>query len=370
MDYLGDISIAHAKGGRRGKAVIPSETMRDQIDDLQRRVSKEIEEAGTLAELDEVRIKYLGKKGELTNLLKAVGSLPKEERPEFGAKVNSLREAIETGLREKSGYLDRKALDEKVRREVADVTLPGNLPEIGSLHPITKALREIVQIFYGMGFTVYESREAETDEMNFVKLNLAPGHPARDAQDTLYLTDTTLLRTHTSPGQIRGMLEMEGRLPVRFIVPGRVYRRDPFDASHSPVFHQVEGLVIDRHITFEDLKGCFLEFARGFFGPDTQIRLRPSYFPFTEPSAEIDVSCTICRGRGCQVCSRTGWLELSGAGMVHPRVIRNGGYDPEEVTGFAFGFGLDRAAMLKWGIDDLRVLFENDLRFLTQFEGL
>ncbi len=335
------------------------------MDDVKQRAARAIEEAKTLAELEEVRVKYLGKRGELTGLLKTVGSLPKEERPGFGAKVNTLRVFIETNLKEKSDYLERKALDEKVKAEVVDVTLPGHLTELGSLHPLTKALREIVQVFYGMGFTVYESREAETDEMNFVKLNLAPGHPARDAQDTLYLTDTTLLRTHTSPGQLRGMLEMEGRLPVRFIVPGRVYRRDALDASHSPVFHQVEGLVIDRHITFEDMQGCFLE-----FGPDTEIRLRPSYFPFTEPSAEIDVSCTICRGKGCQVCGRTGWLELSGAGMVHPRVIRNGGYDPEEVTGFAFGFGLDRAAMLKWGIDDMRVLFENDLRFLTQFEGL
>ncbi|HHY44905.1 MAG TPA: phenylalanine--tRNA ligase subunit alpha [Firmicutes bacterium] len=344
--------------------------MRNQVDDMGDRVLREIEEAKTLAELDQIRLRYLGKKGELTGLLKTVGSLPKEKRPGFGAKVNALREAIETQLREKTASLERKALEEKVRQEVVDVTLPGNTPQVGSLHPLTRALREIVGIFYGMGFTVYESREAETDEMNFVKLNLEPGHPARDAQDTLYLTDTTLLRTHTSPGQIRGMLDMQGKLPVRFIVPGRVYRRDPMDASHSPVFHQVEGLVIDRHITFEHLKGCFLEFARGFFGPDTNIRLRPSYFPFTEPSAEIDVSCTICKGKGCQVCGRTGWLELSGAGMVHPRVIRNGGYDPEEVTGFAFGFGLDRAAMLKWGIDDLRVLFENDLRFLTQFEGL
>ncbi len=340
------------------------------MDDMGERVLREIEEAKTLAGLDQLRLKYLGKKGEITALLKTVGSLPKEERPGFGAKVNALREVIETRLREKTASLEREALEEKVRQEVVDVTLPGNLPQVGSLHPLTKALREIVGIFYGMGFTVYESREAETDEMNFVKLNLEPGHPARDAQDTLYLTTATLLRTHTSPGQIRGMLEMQGRLPVRFIVPGRVYRRDPMDASHSPVFHQVEGLVIDRHITFEHLKGCFLEFARGFFGPDTEIRLRPSYFPFTEPSAEIDVSCTICRGKGCQVCGRTGWLELSGAGMAHPRVIRNGGYDPDEVTGFAFGFGLDRAAMLKWGIDDLRVLFENDLRFLTQFEGL
>ncbi|HHY75247.1 MAG TPA: phenylalanine--tRNA ligase subunit alpha [Firmicutes bacterium] len=344
--------------------------MENQVEKLGERALKEIEEATSLAALEEVRLKYLGKKGEVTGLLKTIGSLPKEERPAFGAKVNALREAIEGHLKEKTAFLERKALEERVKRETVDVTLPGNVPQVGSLHPLTKALREIVQIFYGMGFTVYESREAETDEMNFVKLNLAPGHPSRDAQETLYLTETTLLRTHTSPGQIRGMLDMKGKLPVRFIVPGRVYRRDQMDASHSPVFHQVEGLVIDRHITFEHLKGCFLEFARGFFGPETKIRLRPSYFPFTEPSAEIDVSCTICKGKGCPVCGRTGWLELSGAGMVHPNVIRNGGYDPDEVTGFAFGFGLDRAAMLKWGIDDLRVLFENDLRFLRQFEGI
>lgn len=333
-------------------------------------MASEIEKASTLSELDEIRIRYLGKKGELTSLLKTVGSLPKEERPAFGASVNSLREAIEAQLQKKAGALERKAMDEKIRLETVDVTLPGYPVQVGGLHPLTRALREVLQVFYGMGFTVYESREAETDEMNFVKLNIAPGHPARDAQDTLYLTDKTLLRTHTSPGQIRGMLDLKGRLPVRFVVPGRVYRRDPSDASHSAVFHQVEGLVIDRHITFEHLKGCFLGFARGFFGPDTEIRLRPSYFPFTEPSAEVDMSCTICRGKGCQVCKGTGWLEISGAGMVHPNVIRNGGYDPREVTGFAFGFGLDRVAMLKWGIDDMRLLFENDMRFLGQFRGL
>ncbi|MGI6631902.1 MAG: phenylalanine--tRNA ligase subunit alpha [Bacillota bacterium] len=337
---------------------------------LRDRAKEEIGKASTLPELEAARLKYLGKKGELTSLLKAVGSLPKEERPVFGARVNTLRQDIERELQEKACLLEQEAIEEKIRREAVDVTLPGNPVPAGGLHPLTRALRDILQVFYGMGFTVYESREAETDEMNFVRLNIAPGHPARDAQDTLYLTDTTVLRTHTSPGQIRGMLELDGRLPVRFVVPGRVYRRDPFDASHSPVFHQVEGLVIDKHITFEHLKGCFLQFAKGFFGSDTQIRLRPSYFPFTEPSAEIDVSCTICRGSGCQVCGGTGWLELSGAGMVHPNVIRNGGYDPDEVTGFAFGFGLDRAAMLKWGIDDLRVLFDNDMRFLTQFRGL
>lgn len=340
------------------------------MDALRERAIEEIGTASTLSHLEEARVKYLGKKGEVTSLLKTVGSLPKEKRPGFGAQVNTLRETIEASLQEKARALQQKALDEQVRREAVDVTQPGNTVRVGGLHPLTKALREVLQAFYGMGFTVYESREAETDEMNFVKLNMAPGHPARDAQDTLYLTDKTLLRTHTSPGQVRGMLELKGRLPVRFVVPGRVYRRDPSDASHSAVFHQVEGLVIDRHITFEHLKECFLGFARRFFGPDTRIRLRPSYFPFTEPSAEIDVSCTICRGKGCQLCKGSGWLELSGAGMVHPNVVRNGGYDPEEVTGFAFGFGLDRAALLKWGIDDMRVLFDNDMRFLSQFRGL
>jgi len=323
-----------------------------------------------LEELDLVWVKYLGKKGEISLLLKKIGTLPPAERPAFGAKVNALKRTLEHKFEQRKDEIEKKLLKEKVEKEKLDVTLPGQMLKTGGLHPLTKALRDILQIFYGMGFTVYESREAETDEMNFVNLNIAPGHPSRDMQETFYLTDSTLLRTHTSPGQIRGMLSLRGKLPVRFVVPGRVYRRDPTDASHFPVFHQVEGLAIDTDITFCDLKGVLSAFARGFFGEDVRIRLRPSYFPFTEPSAEVDISCVFCRGTGCSVCGNSGWLEVAGAGMVHPNVIRNGGYDPDEVTGFAFGLGLDRLAMLRYGIDDIRLFYSNNERFLSQFKGL
>ncbi len=341
-----------------------------RMDALLHEAQEEVEKASTLAELDQLRLRFLGKKGQVTALLKTIGSLTAQARPAFGAKVNALRVSLEEGIENRRKAIETKALLDKVESETIDVTLPGAIVEVGGLHPITKALREVQNIFYGMGFTVYESRETETDEMNFVMLNLAPGHPARDMQDTMYLTESTLLRTHTSPGQIRAMRDKRGALPVRLIVPGRVYRRDPADASHSPVFHQVEGLVVDRNVTFRHLRGVFGAFARKFFGEDTEIRMRPSFFPFTEPSVEIDVSCIFCHGKGCSVCGQSGWLELSGAGMVHPRVIRNGGYDPKEVTGFAFGFGLDRAVMLKYGIDDLRVLLGNHKRFLSEWRGL
>lgn len=344
--------------------------MQSEIDALRQRAADEVRCAGTQDELEAIRLRYLGKKGEVTSLLKTVGSLPKEERPAFGAAVNAFREELEGVLERRKAEMEDAAIRQRVERESIDVTLPGVHVETGALHPLTRGLREILDIFYGMGFTVFESREAETDEVNFVKLNLAPGHPARDMQDTFYLTESTLLRTHTSPGQIRGMWARQGKLPVRFVVPGRVYRRDPADASHSPVFHQLEGLVLDTNITFKHLKGCLLDFARGFFGPATDIRLRPSYFPFTEPSAEVDVSCVFCKGKGCSVCGGSGWLEVAGAGMVHPHVIANGGYDPEKVTGFAFGFGIDRMVMLKYNISDMREILANDRRFLAQFRGL
>lgn len=344
--------------------------MKDSLEALWQRARSEIKESRSIEELEGLRVRYLGKKGEVTALLKRVGALPKEERPSFGARVNALRTDLE-GLLEASGKaIHESLLKERVRRESIDVTLPGLPVDPGGLHPLTKALREVLSIFYGMGFTVYESRETETDEMNFVKLNVAPGHPARDMQETLYLTDSTVLRTHTSPGQIRGMLELNGKLPVRFVVPGRVYRRDAADASHYPVFHQVEGLAIDVNVTFCHLKGVLAEFARRFFGNEAKIRLRPSYFPFTEPSAELDVSCMLCRGEGCPACKHSGWMEVAGCGMVHPNVLRNGGYDPRYVSGFAFGFGLDRVTMLKYGIDDVRILFQNDKRFLSQWRGL
>lgn len=344
--------------------------MADKITEVEARSLEALKEARTLSDLEDLRVRYLGKKGEITSLLKLVGTLPRDERPSFGARVNALREKFESQLEMRKGEIERQLLEEQVSKDTIDVTLPGLPVEVGGLHPLTKALREILDIFYGMGFTVYESREAETDEMNFVKLNIAQGHPARDMQDTLYLTDSTLLRTHTSPGQIRGMLAQEGKLPVRFVVPGRVYRRDATDASHHPVFHQIEGLAVDDGITMLDLKGVIMAFARKFFGPESKVRFRPSYFPFTEPSAEVDVSCVFCGGKGCSVCGNSGWLEVAGAGMVHPNVIRNGGYDPEKVTGFAFGAGLERLTMLKYGINDIRLFYENQKRFLQQFRGI
>lgn len=340
------------------------------VEEMGARARREIENARVRDDLDSLRVRYLGKKGEVTALLKTVGALPKDERPAFGASVNALREELEREIERRKEAIEGEVLRAKVEKDYIDVTLPGVPVQVGSMHPLTRGLRDILDVFYGMGFTVYESREAETDEMNFVKLNLAPGHPARDMQATFYLTPSTLLRTHTSPGQIRGMLDLKGKLPVRFVVPGRVYRRDPADASHTPVFHQLEGLAIDRNITFKHLKGCLLEFARGYYGEGARVRLRPSYFPFTEPSAEVDVSCVLCKGRGCTVCGGSGWLEVAGAGMVHPNVIANGGYDSREVTGFAFGFGIDRIVMLKYGIDDMRLLMGNDSRFLAQFRGL
>jgi len=357
-------------GSRGGAASLPAKAVAYELDALEERARQEVGVATTEEELEALRVKYLGKKGEVTALLKTVGSLPREERPAFGAKVNVFRELLERELDEKKRQVEDRDIRERTLSESIDVTLPGVRMAPGGLHPLTRTLREVLGIFYGMGFTVYEGREAETDEMNFVNLNIAPGHPARDMQETFYLTESTLLRTHTSPGQVRGMLAMQGRLPVRFVVPGRTYRRDPADASHSPVFHQLEGLAVDRNITFRHLVGCLLAFARSYFGPETKVRLRPSYFPFTEPSAEADVSCVFCKGKGCSVCGGTGWLEVAGAGMVHPRVISNGGYDPEEVTGYAFGFGLDRVAMLKYGIDNLRMLLAGDKRFVTQFRGL
>ncbi len=331
---------------------------------------EEIQKVSSLDELESLRLKYLGKKGQISLLLRRIGSLPQEERREYGAKVNALREKISDCISAKKRELERVALEESIAKEKIDVTLPGKIYEVGGLHPLTKSLQEITSIFSGLGFSVYESRETETDEMNFVNLNMSKGHPARDMQDSFYITDDLLMRTHTSPGQIRGMLSLGGKLPVRFIVPGRVYRRDPTDASHHPVFYQVEGLAVDTDVTFRQLSGVISTFVKAFFGPDIRMRLRPSYFPFTEPSCEVDISCLLCGGEGCSVCGGSGYLEVAGAGMVHPRVLRNGGYDPHEVTGFAFGFGLDRLAMLKYGIEDIRLFYENDRRFLYQFRGI
>jgi phenylalanyl-tRNA synthetase alpha chain len=322
--------------------------------------------------LDQLRVRYLGRQGALTQLLRSLGSLPPAERPLVGAAANELKDELEALLERRLRELRESERRESRARQRLDLTLPGRRPPRGSLHPLTRVQDEIVSIFVGLGFSVAEGPEVETDYYNFEALNIPRDHPARDMQDTFYLEGPrreeeepdTLLRTQTSPVQIRVMQAQ--RPPVRIICPGRVYRRD-YDITHSPMFHQVEGLAVDRAISMGDLKGTLELFAREMFGPRSKIRFRPSFFPFTEPSAEVDVLCFKCGGEGCRVCKQSGWLEILGCGMVHPKVLENVGYDPEEVTGWAFGMGVERVAMLKYGIDDIRLLFENDLRFLEQF---
>ena len=314
-------------------------------------------------ELNDLRVKYLGKKGVITLSLKRVGSLSSEERPEFGRQVNEVKKILEEGIKAKKDELKKKAsLDEK--KDFFDPTLPGKRPARGTLHPITQVMDEVISIFTFMGFEVAEGPEIESDYYNFEALNIPKDHPARDMQDTFYITDDIVLRTHTSPVQIRTM-EKESP-PVRIIAPGKVYRCDS-DISHTPMFHQVEGLFVDEGVSFAHLKGILKIFVHEVFGRDTALRFRPSFFPFTEPSAEVDVQCVICKGKGCRLCSNSGWLEILGAGMVDPEVFKSVNYDSEKWTGFAFGMGIERIAMLKYGIDDIRLFFENDLRFLKQF---
>ena len=340
--------------------------MKDALMQIKEAALEAIKNQDDLEKINELRVRYLGKKGELTAILKGMGKLSKEERPVIGELANTVRDAISQALEEKSEDLRAKALDTKLAAETLDVTLPGmNLPE-GHLHPLTQVINDAKRIFTGLGFEVAEGPEIESDYYNFEALNLPPDHPARDMQDTFYINDKVVLRTQTSGCQVHAMEKMNGKLPVKVIAPGRVYRRDD-DATHSPMFHQIEGLLVDEHITMADLKGVLLAFAREMFGQDVKIRLRPSYFPFTEPSAEVDISCVACGGKGCRVCKGTGWLEILGSGMVHPNVLRAGGYDPEKVTGFAFGMGVERIAMLRYDINDLRLLFANDERFLKQF---
>ena len=321
--------------------------------------------AKSSADLEQVRVKYLGRQGILTQFLRSLSSIPAAECPEVGREANLAKAEIETLLGERLAELKAAERRHALESQRVDLTLPGRRPSPGTLHPLTLVQDEIIEIFLGLGFAVAEGPEVESDFYNFEALNIPRDHPARDMQDTFYLSEDVLLRTHTSPMQIRIMKAM--RPPLRYIFPGRVYRRDIADASHSPVFHQVEGLAVDRNISMGDLKGTLELFAREMFGPRTTTRFRPSFFPFTEPSAEVDVRCFLCGGEGCRVCKQSGWLEILGSGMVHPQVLRNVGYDPEEVTGWAFGMGVERIAMLKYGIDDIRLFFENDLRFLTQF---
>ena len=322
--------------------------------------------AGDSSALDDVRVKYLGKKGELTGLLKGLGKLSPEARPAAGAEINSAKEALQEVIFACKADLDNAAIDAQLASETIDVSLPGRNADIGALHPVTQVLRRMESFFIGVGYEVVEGPEIEDDYHNFEALNLPAHHPARAMHDTFYFNPELLLRTHTSPVQVRVMESSQP--PIRIICPGRVYRVDPPDPSHLPMFHQVEGLVIDKNISFADLKGTVVEFLRVFFEKDDlAVRFRPSYFPFTEPSAEVDVQCVHCDGDGCRVCSQTGWLEVMGAGMVHPRVLEYSGIDSEEYTGFAFGMGPDRLAMLRYSVDDLRHYLDNDLRFLKQF---
>ena len=337
-----------------------------RVDAIAGEAREAIERAGSSTELEALRVRFLGRQGALTQLLRSLGTLPPEERPLVGAAANEVKRELEALLDSRLAAAVERERRQQRQQARLDLTLPGRRPPPGAIHPLTRVHDEIVSIFVGLGFSVAEGPEIETDFYNFEALNIPRDHPARDMQDTFYVSDGTLLRTHTSPVQIRTMRAAGGAVPVKIIVPGRVYRRDVADASHSPVFHQVEGLAVDRHITMADLKGTLELFAREMFGPGSTVRFRPSFFPFTEPSAEVDVRCFMCAGQGCRAC-KDGWLEILGSGMVHPQVLRNGGYDPEQVTGWAFGMGIERIAMLKYGVDDLRLFFENDLRFLRQF---
>jgi phenylalanyl-tRNA synthetase alpha chain len=326
---------------------------------------EELERAASRQDLEQVRVRYLGKKGALTQLLRSVPALPPAERPVVGREANEAKAEIEAALAARLEVVDQIERRARLAADRVDLTLPGRRMIPGSRHPLALVLDEIIDVFVGLGFAVADGPEVESDYYNFEALNIPRDHPARDMQDTFYVSEDVLLRTHTSPVQIRTMIMQKP--PVRIIVPGRVYRRDALDMTHSPVFHQVEGLAVDRDISMGDLRGTLELFAREMFGPDSRIRFRPSFFPFTEPSAEVDVLCFGCKGAGCRICKGSGWLEILGSGMVHPQVLRTVGYDPEEVTGWAFGMGVERVAMLRYGIDDIRLFYENDLRFLSQF---
>jgi phenylalanyl-tRNA synthetase alpha chain len=318
-----------------------------------------------LEKLNDIKVAYLGKKGELTNVLKSMKDVAPEDRPKVGQLVNDARAIIEGKLEETIASLQKRVREEQLKKEVIDVTLPAKRSKSGHTHPNTIALKEVERIFIGMGYEVMEGPEVEFDHYNFEKLNIPKNHPARDEQDTFYISDSIVLRSQTSPVQIRAM--EEGKLPIRMLAPGRVFRSDEVDATHSPSFHQIEGLVIDKNITFADLKGTLAEFAKELFGPETKVKFRPHHFPFTEPSAEVDVTCFKCGGDGCRFCKGSGWIEILGCGMVHPNVLSMSGIDPDEYSGFAFGVGLERIALLKYEIDDMRLLYENDIRFLKQF---
>jgi len=335
--------------------------MREKLERLRLEAKRKIDEATNEKELEAVRIEFLGRRqGKITQILRNITDLSPQDRPLVGELVNQIKRAVQEDLKRRE-----KEISQEEEEEWVDITLPGKKPLLGRLHPITQTLEEIKRIFIGLGFQVVRGPEVETEYYNFEALNMPRYHPARDEQDSFYLDDTHLLRTQTSPVQIRVMEKKSP--PIRIIAPGRCYRRDAVDASHFPMFHQVEGLAVDKSITFSDLKGCLTYFVHQMFDKKTRLRFRPSFFPFTEPSAEVDISCIMCKGRGCRVCSGKGWLEILGAGMVDPEVFRKVNYDPEKYQGFAFGMGVERICMLKYGIDDIRLFFQNDLRFLSQF---
>lgn len=342
--------------------------MKEELKQLEKEALEKIASADSLKEVNDVRVAYLGKKGPITEVLRGMGKLSAGERPVMGALANEVRESIASAISEKNEALEQAETAKKLEEQAIDVTLPGSPVSQGAKHPLTIVTEELEDLFISMGYTVEEGPEVETDYYNFEALNLPKEHPARDMQDSFYITEDTLLRTQTSPMQVRTLEKHKGKGPVKIICPGKVYRRDNDDATHSHQFNQIEGLVVDKNISMSDLKGTLELFAKKMFGEDREIRLRPSFFPFTEPSVEVDVSCFKCGGKGCSVCKHTGWIEVLGAGMVHPNVLEMSGFDSKEYQGFAFGMGQERIAMLKYGIDDIRHFYTNDIRFLSQFK--
>ncbi|WAA10199.1 phenylalanine--tRNA ligase subunit alpha [Fervidibacillus albus] len=341
--------------------------MKDRLEQLRKEALAKIEQAKDMKEVQQVRISYLGKKGPITDILRGMKKLTSEERPIIGALANEVRETISKTIEKKWAELEQAAIQRKLAEESIDVTLPGRPIVVGNRHPLTRVIEEVEDLFIGLGYTVAEGPEVETDYYNFEALNIPKDHPARDMQDSFYITNDLLMRTQTSPVQARTMEKAKGKGPIKIICPGKTFRRDNDDATHSHQFMQIEGLVVDKNIRMSDLHGTLEFFAKTIFGHDREIRLRPSFFPFTEPSLEMDISCKICGGKGCNVCKGTGWIEILGAGMVHPNVLRMNGFDPEQYSGFAFGVGVERIAMLKYGIDDIRHFYTNDVRFLQQF---
>lgn len=340
--------------------------MKEKLVEIKKQAMEALESETVLKGLEDLRVKYLGKKGELTGVLRGMRDVSAEDRPVIGQLANEVRESIEVIIDKKKKELEKLMQDKRLEKEVIDITMPGRKRKIGHMHPIHITQEEIQNIFLGMGYEIVDGREVETGYYNFDALNLGPDHPARDEQDTFYMSKDIMLRTATSPVQVH-VMEDQKTPPIRILAPGRVYRSDEVDATHSPVFHQIEGLVIDKDITFGDLKGALAEFAKALFGDKAKVKFRPHYFPFTEPSAEVDVSCVMCDGKGCSVCKGTGWIEILGCGMVHPKVLEMAGIDPKVYSGFAFGMGLERVTMLKYNIHDLRLFYENDVRFISQF---